>query len=149
MENNFKSSCSIAQNEYVKLNRKSGAASTIELKSLIEKISSHSSSSIPNMNDGNCPIHGSVTSQVTYKQNFISMDVVDGIREFNIPGEIVKPLKAYHAYLSSGFSDNSSNNRKRQKMCNIFLIEFNKLVSSAYGILTKYCTKINYTYIAG
>ncbi|XP_076657942.1 uncharacterized protein LOC143362034 [Halictus rubicundus] len=127
LENNFKSNCSIAQSEYVKLDRKSGAASTIELKSLIEKISSHSSSSIPNTNDGNCPIHGSITSQIIYKHNFIAMDVVDSIKEFNIPGEIIKPLKAYHAYLSSGFSDKPSDNRKRQKMCNLFLIEFNKL----------------------
>ncbi|XP_076381074.1 uncharacterized protein LOC143260184 [Megalopta genalis] len=126
LESNSKFNCPVAKSEYVELDKRSSAASTTELKSLIEKIS-HPSNNTHNVNNGNCPIHDDLTPEVTYKQNFVTMDVVDSIKAFNIPGEIIKPLKAYHTYLSSEYSDKSFNNKKRQKICNIFLTEFNKV----------------------
>ncbi|XP_078039795.1 protein disulfide isomerase isoform X1 [Augochlora pura] len=126
LEKTSKSNCLMAKSEYVEFDKRSSAASTTELKSLIEKIS-HPSNSSHNVNDGNCPIHNDLTPEVTYDQNIITMDVVDSIKAFNIPGEIIKPLKAYHTYLNSEYSDKSFNNKKRQKICNIFLMEFNKM----------------------
>nr|XP_031830761.1 uncharacterized protein LOC116426230 [Nomia melanderi] len=128
LEKNFKSSSFKTKAEYVKFDKKCNAASTNELKNLIEKVSFPSfNNEFSNVDDEKCPIHEDLTSQVTYKQNFISVDVMDSLKEFNIPGEIIKPLNAYHTYLNTEFSDKSFDSGKRRKVLNIFFIEFNKM----------------------
>ncbi|XP_015431260.1 PREDICTED: uncharacterized protein LOC107187631 [Dufourea novaeangliae] len=128
LDNNSKSSCSITKTECLRFDNRSSTASPNELKNLIERLSSQSSNStLSNKEDAKCPIHGTVPSQVVYKQSFITMDVIDSINTFNIPGDIIKPLKAYHTYLNTKFSDKPLDNGKRQKMLNTFLTEFNKM----------------------
>lgn len=89
------------------------------------------------MNNAKCSVLGTVTSQVIYEQSFITMGVIDSLNAFNIPGGIIKSLKAYHTYLDIEFSEKSIDNGKRQKMLNIFLIQFNKIVSNFHRILIK------------
>lgn len=92
------------------------------------------------MDRAKCPLHEDViAAQFTYEQNFITIDVVDGLNTFNIPGEIIKSLKAYHTYLNNEFSGVPIDNGKQQKMLNKFLTEFNKMVSG--------CSWINYNVI--
>lgn len=111
-------------------------ASTSELKDLIQKMSNESSDCTSfNKDNTKCSLHGNVTSQITYEQNFITMDVVDSLNAFSIPGEIIKSLKVYHAYLNNDISDKVIDNGKRKKMFNKFLIEFDKMVSDFCEVL--------------
>ncbi|XP_076168450.1 uncharacterized protein LOC143147243 [Ptiloglossa arizonensis] len=118
---------SITKTNYIEFDKKS-TTSTNELKDLIQRVSSESNNcTFSNMNNAKCSVLGTVTSQVIYEQSFITMGVIDSLNAFNIPGGIIKSLKAYHTYLDIEFSEKSIDNGKRQKMLNIFLIQFNKI----------------------
>ncbi|XP_076639711.1 uncharacterized protein LOC143351747 [Colletes latitarsis] len=128
LENNSKLSSSIKKVKGMEFDNRSTSTSTNELKNLIHKVSSESNNyTFSNADSAMCPLHGNIASQVKYEQSFITMDVVDSLNAFNIPGEIIKSLKTYHTYLNIEFSEKSVGNGKRQKMLNIFLIEFNKM----------------------
>ncbi|XP_076247332.1 protein disulfide isomerase isoform X1 [Calliopsis andreniformis] len=136
LENNSKSSSSITKTKCIKFDKRSSMASTSELKDLIQKMSNESNDCVfLNTYNTNCPLHGNVTSQFTYEQNFVTMDVVDSLIAFNIPGQVIKPLKAYHTYLNNEFSDKSIDNGKQKKMFNKFLTEFNKMNEAVYNSL--------------
>lgn len=120
------------QLRYTKSNDRFSATSTSELKYLIQKVSSKSNNSFSDIHSTKCPSHEDVISQSKYERNFVTIDVVDSINAYNIPGEIIKPLKIYHTYLNTEFSKKSVNNEKRQKMANKFLMEFNETVSDEF-----------------
>ena len=128
MEDNSKSGTSLTKARCITFDKRSSAASTSELKNLIQKVASESNNCTSSSTDHTkCPFHEDAIAQFTYEQNFITIDVVDGLNGFNIPGEIIKSLKAYHTYLNNEFSGVPIDNGKQQKMLNKFLTEFNKI----------------------
>lgn len=85
-------------------------------------------SSPENMND--CPLHGNNARQSVQEQ-IIAIDVVEALQHFNVPNDIIKVLRTYHAFLKTE-ADNSNDAKENRykKSVNIFLQEFETMVSN-------------------
>lgn len=109
---------------------------------MIDKVSVESNSPILlNAERANCPLHGDVTSQYTYEHSVVTMDVIEGLDRFSIPGEVIKPLKIYHNYVKTISGNQSVNNVKQQKSVNKFLTVFSEMVSDNTLKACKYIAK--------
>lgn len=72
-------------------------------------------------------MHGTVQPKYVQEQNIVTMDLVESLDKFCMPGEMIKALKLYHGHLKSEFSSEVINRDKRQKSVNKFLAEFDKM----------------------
>lgn len=98
---------------------------------MIQKLTLESNVCEPNSDQtkNNCPVHGTVQPKYVQEQSIVTMDVVESLDKFCIPGEMIKALKLYHSYLKTELSDELINRDKRQKSVNKFLTGFKEMVS--------------------
>lgn len=75
-----------------------------------------------------CPLHGNNARQSVQEQ-IIAIDVVEALQHFNVPNDIVKVLRTYHAFLKTEAENDTKENRYK-KSVNIFLKEFEAMVSN-------------------
>lgn len=88
-----------------------------------------------------CPLHGNNARQSVQEQ-IIAIDVVEALRHFNVPNDIVKVLKTYHAFLKTEADNlNDTKEDRYKKSVNTFLKEFEAMVSNAERSMKLY--KIN------
>lgn len=108
-------------------------ASTTELSDLIHKIARQSTESAsissPDNIKNDCPLHGNNAQSV--QEQIVAIDVVEALRHFNVPNEIVKVLRTYHAFLKTE-TDNLNDIKKDRytKSIDTFLNEFEAMVSN-------------------
>lgn len=103
-------------------------ASAAELSDLIHKMTRQStestSTSLPENIKNDCPLHGNNLRQSVQEQ-IVAIDVVEALRYFNVPNEIVKVLRTYHAFLKTDADDLSDTKEDRhKKSVDTFLKEF-------------------------
>ncbi|KAG5322628.1 PDI isomerase, partial [Pseudoatta argentina] len=115
----------IPQNSRKSLTPETSAA---ELRDLIHKMTRQSTESTSMSSPGNiknnCPLHGNDGHQ-SIQEQIIAIDVVEALRYFNVPNEIVKVLRTYYAFLKTeADSSNDINEDRFQKSVNTFLKEF-------------------------
>ena len=117
------------QSKCIKFDERNSAASTSELKNLIQKMTIKSDDcTLSNKCNIKCPLHENKISQYTCEQNLTVKTFVDCLNTTDIPEEIIKSLKVYHKYLNTEYTEKSFN-EKQQKELHTFLVEFNKMVS--------------------
>lgn len=77
----------------------------------------------------NCPLHDGNQ----FVERMIMVDATEALRHFNVPNEIVKTLRASHAFLKNTDTSNLNVTKedKAQKSINNFLKEFEAMVSNA------------------
>lgn len=93
----------------------------------------NTSISSPGNIKNDCPLHGNNGHQSVQEQ-IVAIDVVEALRHFNVPNEIVKVLRTYHAFLKTEADDSNDINEDRfQKSVNTFLKEFEAMVSDVNG----------------
>lgn len=120
------------QSKCIKFGQRNSAASTSELKCLIQKMSIKSDNcTLPNEYRMKCPLNKDTISQRTCGQNLTLRTIVDSLNTIDIPEEIIKSLKVYHTYLNTEYTERSFN-EKQQKVLHTFLLEFNKMASKTY-----------------
>ncbi|KAL6449340.1 hypothetical protein ACFW04_000744 [Cataglyphis niger] len=103
-------------------------ASAAELNDLIRKIATRQSTEnalIPSLNyKTDCPLHGSDAHQFI-QERIATIDVVEALRYFNVPNDIVKVLRSYYAFLKTETDDSNDTKENRyEKSRDAFLKEF-------------------------
>lgn len=103
------------------------------MNDLIRKIATRQSTEsalIPSLNHKiDCPLHGSDARQFT-QERIATIDVVEALRYFNVPNDIVKVLRSYHAFLKTETDDSNDIKENRYKKSrDAFLKEFEAMVS--------------------
>ncbi|XP_011861494.1 PREDICTED: uncharacterized protein LOC105558427 [Vollenhovia emeryi] len=103
-------------------------ASAAELSNLIHKMTRQStksaSISFPDNIKDDCPLHGNNAPQSVQEQ-IAAIDVVEALRHFNVPNDIVKVLRVYHAFLKTEMDNLSDTKEDRYKRSvDTFLKEF-------------------------
>jgi len=80
--------------------------------------------------ENDCPLHGNNERQIVHEQ-IVAIDVVEALRHFNVPNEVVKVLRTYHAFLKTE-SDNLNDTKedRYKKSVDTFLKEFEAMVSN-------------------
>lgn len=108
-------------------------ASAAELNDLIRKIARQPTESalIPSPDRAriDCPLHGDNAHQFV-QERIATIDVVEALRYFNVPNDIVKVSRSYHAFLKT--ENNDSNDIKEDrygKSLDAFLREFETMNS--------------------
>lgn len=77
-----------------------------------------------------CPLHGNNARQSVQEQ-IVAIDVVEALRHFNVPNDIVKVLRTYHAFLKTEADSLSDTKDDRyKKSVDTFLKEFEAMVSN-------------------
>jgi len=72
----------------------------------------------------NCPLHGNNARQSVQEQ-IVAIDVVEALRHFNVPNDIIKVLRTYHAFLKTEADSLSDTKDDRyKKSVDTFLKEF-------------------------
>lgn len=91
---------------------------------------SASISSAENINN-DCPLHGNNPSRQSVQEQIVAIDVVEALQYFNVPNDIVKVLRTYHAFLKTE-ADNLSDTKedRYKKSAGTFLKEFEGMVSN-------------------
>lgn len=108
-------------------------ASATELSDLIHKMARQSTESAsissPENTKNDCPLHENNAHQSVQEQ-IVAIDVVEALRHFNVPNEIVKVLKTYHAFLKTETDNlNDIKEDRYTKSVDTFLNEFEAMVS--------------------
>lgn len=117
------------QSKCIKFDERNSAASTSELKNLIQKMTvKFGDCTLSKECNIKCPLHENKISQYTCEQNLTVKTFIDCLNTTDIPEEIIKSLKVYHKYLNIEYTEKSFN-EKQQKELHTFLVEFNKMVS--------------------
>lgn len=105
------------------------------MNDLIRKIAARQSTEsalIPSLNHDkiDCPLHGNDARQFI-QERIATIDLVEALRYFNVPNDIVKVLRSYHAFLKTETDDDSNDTKENryEKSRDAFLKEFKAMVS--------------------
>lgn len=103
------------------------------MNDLIRKIATRQSTESafipsPDRDKTNCPLHGDDACQFVQEQ-IAAIDVVEALRYFNVPNDIVKVLRSYHVFLKTETNDSNDKEDKYEKSRDTFLKEFEAMVS--------------------
>ncbi|XP_039306213.1 uncharacterized protein LOC105198689 isoform X2 [Solenopsis invicta] len=115
----------ISQNSRKSLPVETSAA---ELSDLIHKMTRRQSTenaliSFPENAKNDCPLHGNNACQFVQEQ-IVAIDVVEALRYFNVPNEIVKVLRTYYSFLKTEVDLNDIKEDRYERSIDTFLKEF-------------------------
>jgi len=78
-----------------------------------------------------CPLHGD-DARESVEEQIVAIDVVEALRHFDVPNEIVKVLRIYHAFLTAETNDtNGPREDRSKKSVDGFLKGFETMVNRA------------------
>jgi len=126
-------------------------ASAAELSNLIHKMTRQSTESTSiSSPENDCPLHGNNERQTVHEQ-IVAIDVVEALRHFNVPNEIVKILRTYHAFLKTEADNlNDIKEDRYKKSVDTFLKEFEAMVSNVNAgrrYSRNYTRSLSYIYV--
>lgn len=103
------------------------------MNDLIRKIAARQSTESalipsPDRDRIDCPLHGDDAHQFI-QERIATIDVVEGLRYFNVPNDIVKVLRSYHVFLKTETNDSNDKEDRYGKSRDAFLKEFEAMVS--------------------
>lgn len=129
--------------------------SAAELSDLIHKMTRRQSTenaliSFPENAKNDCPLHGNNACQFVQEQ-IVAIDVVEALRYFNVPNEIVKVLRTYYSFLKTEVDLNDIKEDRYERSIDTFLKEFEAMVSNVNAsrrrVLLKLCKRLNFLYL--
>ncbi|KAL6265174.1 hypothetical protein P5V15_005259 [Pogonomyrmex californicus] len=112
-------------------------ASAAELSDLIHKMVKQSTKSALTSVENDCTLHGKDVRQ-SIQESIIMIDVIEALRHFNVPNEIVKVLRIYHAFLKTEMDNlNDSKEDRYKKSVDTFLTELEAMNTTTRDYLSE------------
>lgn len=79
-----------------------------------------------------CPLHGD-NARKSVRRQIVMVDIVEALRHYDVPNDMVKVLRKYHAFLTEANDASDVKEERNRKAIDNFMKKFEEMVSSAFA----------------